>query len=385
MQTIGLVEELVKLLIVGIIFLITLVFFLLSKIAYFHKPSGRYDVGIREYHWVDTSRKELNNERGDMYRELMAYVYYPAAHKSKEPAIPYDKDALARQKAFVYSKSKIPTILLKGWDSIKTHAQNNVGVAQLKHPVVIMSNSANTIVQHYTWLLEELASQGYIVIGVNHSYMAAITRFPSGRVIQGLITHKKSINKQVYEAWKHEQTNTCVADIDFVLTKLEELNKSDTALQDKLDLAKIGVAGHSFAGDVALLAGSGNKDIGAIVNMDGGERVFRCNKIREPFTVPCLMILAERSHQWQGVKGLSDLQALDVFCREHKQNASKIVLQNVGHGIFGDLPILLNCTLFTRIASCLFDFGLYASASKGCGAIEIIKIAVVGFLDKHLK
>ncbi len=372
-------------LIVGIIFLITLVFFLLSKIAYFRKPSGRYGVGVTEYHWVDTSRKELNNERGDMYRELMTYVYHPATHKSKKPAIPYDKDALARQKAFVHSKSKIPTILLKGWDSIKTYAQNNVGLAISKYPIVIMSNSAGTMVQHYTWLLEELASQGYIVIGVNHPYMAAITRFPSGWVIQGLVTHKKSINKQAYETWKQEQTNTCVADIDFVLTKLEELNKSDTFLQGKLDLAKVGIVGHSFAGDVALLAGSSNKNIGAIVNMDGGERVFRYNKIREPFTVPCLMILAERSHQWEGDKGLSDLETLDAFCREHKQNVSKIVLQNAGHGIFGDLPILLNSTLFTRIASYLFDFGLYASASKGCEAIEIIKIAVVGFLDKNLK
>lgn len=362
-----------------------LVFFLLSKIAYFRKPSGRYGVGVIEYHLVDTSRKELNNERGDTYRELMVYVYYPATHKSKKPAIPYDKDALVRQKAFVYSKSKIPTILLKGWDSIKTYAQNNIGIAQSKYPVVIISNSASTVVHHYTWLLEELASQGYIVIGVNHPYMAAITRFPGGRVIQGLIAHKKSINKQAYEAWKQEQTNTCVADIDFVLTKLEELNKSDTFLQGKLDLAKVGMVGHSFAGDVALLAGSSNKNIGVIVNMDGGERVFRYNKIREPFTVPCLMILAEGSHQWQGIKGLGDLQALDAFCREHKQNVSKIVIQNVGHGIFGDLPILFNSTLFTRIISYLFDFGLCASASKGCEAIEIIKIAVVGFLDEHLK
>lgn len=379
------VEELVKLFIVGIFFLIALVFFLLSKIAYFRKPSGRYGVGVIKYHWVDTSRKELNNERGDTYRELVAYVYYPATHKSEKPAKPYDQDALARQKAFVCLKSKIPTILLKGWDLIKTYAQSNVGIAESKYPVVIMSNSANTIVQHYTWLLEELTSQGYIVIGVNHPYIAAITRFPSGQVIQGLIAHKKNSNKQAYEAWKQEQTNTCVADIAFVLTKLEELNKSDTFLQGKLDLAKVGIAGHSFAGDVALLASNSNKSIGVIVNMDGGERVFRYNKILEPFTVPCLMILAERSHQWRDEKGLSDLQTLAAFCREHKQNVSKITLQNVGHGIFGDLPILLNSTLFTRIISHVFDFGLYASASKGCKTTEIIKIAVVDFLDKHLK
>ena len=255
-------------------------FLLLRKIAPFREPSGKYGVGTREYHWVDTSRKELNNEPGDTYRELMAYVYYPATHKSKKPVTPYDKDALARQKAFVYSKSKIPALLLKGWDSIKTYAQKNVGIVQSKYPVIIISNSASTMVQHYTWLLEELASQGYIVIGVNHPYMAAITRFPDGRVIESLIAHKKSINKKVYEEWKQEQTNTCVDDIDFVLTKLEELNASDAFLGDTLDLTKVGVVGHSFAGDLALLISDRNKNIGAIIDMDGGEEYSATIKLK---------------------------------------------------------------------------------------------------------
>lgn len=373
------------LLIVVVLFLIAFVLFLFNKIAGFRKPTGRYGVGATEYHWVDTSRKELNNELGDTYRELMAYVYYPADSKSKNPVTPYDKDALARQKAFVYLKSKISTILLKGWDSIKTYAQYNAGAASSKYPVVIMSNSASTMVQHYTWLLEGLASQGYIVVGVNHPYMAAITRFPDGRVLKSLIAQKKSLNRSVYEAWKQEQTNTCVADIHFVVKQLETVNKSDGLLHGKLDLEHIGIAGHSFAGDVALLAGSANKQIRAIVNMDGGERVFRYSKIQESFNVPCLIILAEKSHQWCGQKGINDLKSLDIFCNAHKQNVSKITLGNVGHGVFGDLPILLNSTLFTHIASYWFDFYLGASASKGCKAINKISVYLVDFFDKHLK
>jgi dienelactone hydrolase len=372
--------------IIATLFFFIGVIFFLHTIVCFRKPTGKYGIGTSQYHWVDASRKELNDEQ-DAYRELMVYVYYPIDDKNKKATMPYDKDALARQKAFVYLKSKIPPILLTGWDSLKTYAQNNNNVARAKseYPVIIISNSASTMVQHYSWLLEELASHGYIVVGVNHPYMASITRFPDGRVINSLIAHKKSISKQEYEAWKQQQTSTCTGDIDFVVTKLEELTTSLGILHERLDLNRVGIAGHSFAGDIALLAGSSNKTIHAIVNMDGGERVFRYNKIKEPFTVPCLMILGEKSHQWRGECGVNDLKTLDAFCNEHKQNVSKITLQDVGHGVFGDLPILLNSTLFTRITSYVFDFDLDASAPKGCKAIDRTSISVIDFFDKHLK
>lgn len=371
-------------LILVVIFLTLFVLIIFKKIGSFRKPTGKYDVGMTEYHWIDASRKELNNELGDTYRELMAYVCYPAVNKSKNPVTPYDKDALARQKSFVHLKSKIPAILLKGWDSIKTYAQHNASAAPSKYPVIITSNSAGTMVQHYTWLLEELASQGYIVIGINHPYMAAITTFPDGRILKSLIAQMKNLNRNLYESWKQEQTNTCVADIDFVVKQLETLNRSGL-LQGKLDLEHVGIAGHSFAGDIALLAGSANKQIQAIVNMDGGERVFRYNKIQEPFNVPCLMIIAQKSHQWSDDKGVNALKALDIFCNAHKRNVSKVTLPNAGHGVFGDLPILLNSTLFTRIASYFFDFDLDTSASKGCKAINKVSVYLVNFFDKHLK
>ena len=53
-----------------------------------------------------------------------------------------------------------------------------------------------------------------------------------------------------------ENTTNRPKDVSFVLDQLTKLNAGDTDLKGKLDLQKVGVAGHSYGGHTVLaLAG----------------------------------------------------------------------------------------------------------------------------------
>ncbi len=58
---------------------------------YFPKPTGPYAVGTKEYHWIDTSRKEIySDDPAHPYRELMIKIWFPAqGNLPEKPTTPY--------------------------------------------------------------------------------------------------------------------------------------------------------------------------------------------------------------------------------------------------------------------------------------------------------
>lgn len=358
---------------------------LYMPITSFRQPTGSYGLGMKTYHWIDATRKETNDEKQQGNREFMVYVYYPTDQKIAAPTKPYDADALESAKEFAHAKIKIPTSLLKGWDWLKTYAQDNVSMSlnRTQYPVIIVPHGGGTMIQHYTWMLEELASHGYIVVGINHPYMAAATRFPDGRIIKTMALQSK--DKKVINAWKDEQVATCVADIEFVIAQLKKLNAAqDSFLGGKLDLANLGVAGHSFGGHLALIVGSRNPEIKAVVDMDGGQRAFSYI-LGKPYTTPCLVVLAEKSHLWRGEQGLQDKKSLNSFCKDNKDYVTQIIIDNVGHGVFTDISIIMNSILFTRLVSPFVDLDLEASSAQVVQSLNKTASYLVNFFDEHLK
>jgi predicted dienelactone hydrolase len=347
---------------------------------------GNYGIGKISHHWTDITRQEHNNEYPNISRECMVHVYYPTNDKKNTPVTSYDKQALLRTKKFINSLSGIPQYLFKGWNSLKTYTLENTPITTDKanFPVIIFSHGMGTMVQHYTWILEELASYGYVVIGINHPYIAAITQFPDERIIESAMTQKKKLGKESFNIWKNEQINTCVEDTEFVIKKLEELNgKNNEFFQGKLDFSRLGIIGHSFGGDIALVLASKNNNIKAIINMDGGERSIKHAMIAEPYSTPTLMLLAEESHNWQGEQGIKSRNNFNQFCNEHKNYISQVIIKNAGHGVFSDLPILLNSTLFSRLISLFYDFDTGTTATSGVAIIDTISHHIVHFFDLH--
>src|SRR5215213_11145711 len=68
---------------------------------------------------------------------------------------------------------------------ITVHAVEDAPVAadEPRYPLVLLSPGSGIMPAVYTALAEELASHGFIVVGVNHTYNASVTVFADGRVV----------------------------------------------------------------------------------------------------------------------------------------------------------------------------------------------------------
>lgn len=229
----------------------------------FPEPTGPYGIGTMTYHWVDISRPELFTSDPDNHRELMAQVWYPAGKEPSMPKAPYIQDAgvvmpaigrLLRMPEFVFSHLKYVT----------TNAVISAPAAdeRTSYPILLYLTGINGFRSANTFQIEELVSQGYIVVGLDQPGIAPAVRFPDGRQIPGLSRDEIiPLNMQSVEPRPEAQVlhgrpmpegsiPYFAQDASFVLDQLEALNKSDPnrILTGRLDLEHIGTFGVSLGG-----------------------------------------------------------------------------------------------------------------------------------------
>lgn len=365
-----------------IVLLAVIAFATYFNLQNFPAPTGSFAVGVTEVHVIDTKRKETNAPGAA--RELMLHVWYPAGKTNiQKKSDVYNADAMENIQEFMSKKSGMPQWIFAGLPSTKVYETLQAPIGLHQYPVIIMSHGAGPMVQQYTWLGQELASHGYIVVGINHTYMAAVTKFPDGRVIKSLLHQKKKEGKHVSDAWKAEQRATCVADIQFVLDYLKMSNEDQLSfLYHKLDLARIGVCGHSFGGTVAMQVCQQDARVKAGICMDQG---FKGKDAKIPLLAPVLNLMAEKSHAWQGARGAEERQELIELSKQKNSKMQLVSIKDVGHAGFLDVPLLMHATVMTQLLSRFIDIDVNASSAQACKAIVNIKSVIVAFFAEHLK
>jgi dienelactone hydrolase len=152
-----------------------------------------------------------------------------------------------------------------------------------------------------TALVEELASRGYLVATVDHTYEADQVEFPGGRVERAVPLPEKLTKKVIADLLaKHARIR--LTDMAFVLDRLAELARGrnpdadgrhlPAGLRGALNMHKIGVLGQSLGGTIAAQLAHDDSRIAAAVNLDG-EFLGRVAKtgVTKPF-----LIMASNSH-----------------------------------------------------------------------------------------
>lgn len=191
--------------------------------------TGSYRVGTTNYTFTDTSRDEIYTPDPTDKRELNVQVWYPTYATTGKKA-PYIDDGVANAIAHQFN---LPTDNFQSLvDSIPTTAQTGVAIAndQTDFPVVFYSHGGGGRRTENTFLIEKLVSNGYVVIGIDHTYDALATTFSDGRVITtdpSLDTSKLGIAEQ--EKLFTQEVNERAADASFVLDKIENLNNNPTS------------------------------------------------------------------------------------------------------------------------------------------------------------
>src|SRR5438552_10607472 len=141
--------------------------------------TGAIPVGTTTLHLVDRRRPDKSFRSGK--RELMVQLWYPASSASG-PLAPYMP---ARTAAALERASGAPAGTVS---DVRTHAHSDAPIATGLHPIVLFSPGSTQMRSDATAVAEDLASNGYIVVAIDHTHESELVQFPNGQIVRGGFT-----------------------------------------------------------------------------------------------------------------------------------------------------------------------------------------------------
>ncbi|WP_147533726.1 alpha/beta hydrolase family protein [Bacillus marasmi] len=305
------------------------------------EPTGDYKVLTKNYTLTDLSRKEEFTEDANDNRNVTIQFWYP--------------DVKAHSEAF---------------------------------PLVIFSHGAFGLRSSNYSTYQELASNGYVVCSIDHTYHAFMTEQTDGKRI---ITNMDFMNdammaqngelseKEIYQLeqdWMELRTG----DMAFVLDYVKEHVKADNdeTIYSLIDLDHIGTFGHSLGGATSAQIGREDADVDAVVVIDGtmlGEIIdFKDGKTvitNEPYPKPILNLFAEGHYQ----EAKKDSEYANTVAMKNAIDSYQVVIEGSDHMNFTDLPII------SPILAGMLGTG--SIDAREC--IQTTNNIILQFFDKYLK
>lgn len=238
-------------------------------------PTGPHRVGTVALHLVDASRPDpLNPGRG---YPLMASVWYPARDVDDYPRAQWMPSGVfqAWLAGVGFDPASLPV------PSASAHVGAPVHRAGQRLPVVVFSHGAHDSRADTTTVVQELASHGYAVVTVDHTY-DAYAQFPGGLVLTpDFVDHVPMAPADF------------AADARFILDCVEELAAGSNpdvdgqslpdGLLRSLDVQRIGMFGWSKGGTATALATIADDRIRAGLSFDGPMEPTITTDLHKPF------------------------------------------------------------------------------------------------------
>ncbi|WP_405152578.1 alpha/beta hydrolase family protein [Paenibacillus sp. FSL K6-0108] len=256
------------------------------------EPDGEFKIGMQTFHLVDRNREEVFDDAKDGKRELMVQVWYPVQAGTGKYA-PFIPDTpILRYMAANYG---LPEFTLQHLKYVSSHAYSGAEVssAQTSYPLILANPGFGSSRFLHTSQAENLASHGYIVAVIDHTYNTFATEFPDGRITTSTTNDLFSPNDD-YRTGRESRDKlgkVLTDDVAFVLDQFELIQSGQipSPLKGRIDLGHVGVFGHSIGGATAYDA-SYDPRIAVGIDLDGG--LYRLRD-REDLQKPFLFINSE--------------------------------------------------------------------------------------------
>ncbi|VXC65501.1 hypothetical protein ARTHRO9V_90126 [Arthrobacter sp. 9V] len=195
-------------------------------------------------------------------------------------------------------------------------------------PVVVASPGLNSSRWFFTAWAEELASNGVIVIALDHPYDSPVTELADGTWVHGKLetTGDDAGDQALADHW----AGIRAADMRAVIDQLHSGLAGLPALRSA-DLSQIITAGHSLGGAAALEAARLDDRVEGAVDIDG---MPRTPKDATPLTKPVMAIVAGDADPLPEYDA-----ALDALLA--KRNGTRVILDGVTHFGMIDLGLIV--------------------------------------------
>jgi predicted dienelactone hydrolase len=205
-------------------------------------------------------------------REVVVQAWYPASCSGTRSALL--RHLLPYRGLAPYRRWKETTPLSSYQRFVWTHScQNGAVAAGGPFPVLLFNPAIDGRRTQSTFLMEELASYGYIVFALDHPYSTGPIELADGTVLGTPPSPIEPLGQIGFDrAYQilNRLVNTQTADTLFVLNTLEQWNRAPSNLfYGRLDLDRIGTLGHSLGGSVAAETAVVDPRIRAVFDMSG--------------------------------------------------------------------------------------------------------------------
>ena len=317
------------------------------------KPTGPYAVGSLSRLLTDPSR---TNTARRTNHQFMVTVWYPATPIAGRLPAPYVERQIA-QAGYLAGT---------GAEAFFSHSQTNVPLAPtpLRFPIVLYTHAAvSGHRRENTDKAEELASRGFIVVGLDHRTTFRSV-YPNGSVIDGVpetIEMLVQLPKLVQDRARDEQ---------FVVDELIRWGTGDEIFAGRLDLERIGAFGWSFGGAAVGEFMRIDPRCKAGINMDGS--FWNTNLLQKPLANPFMLIMAD----WEEPPGTDPNDDRRTVFNALAKDAYLVKISGSVHGSFADwIRIMPEATALSWWGPRTISIDR---------AHEIATALVVSFFNKHL-
>ncbi|MFI7626184.1 alpha/beta hydrolase family protein [Microbispora rosea] len=319
-------------------------------------PTGPHPVGATTLYLKDASRPDPWVPEVKA-RELMITLWYPARAGEGRRA-PY---MTAKESELTLRGKKVTGVPYDVLSRTRTNAVDDAKPAGRTGslPLVVLSPGFTMPRSTLTSLGEELASRGYVVAGVDHTYENYATTFPDGRVAECV-----ACDSDTDPGFGAKVADVRAADVSFVLDQLTGPHAKWEG-SPLIDPSEIAMAGHSIGGAGAVAAMLKDPRVRAGIDMDGTTyaRIPKSGLSR-PF-----LFMGSAGHEPAGRDNSwdRDWRLLTGWKRW-------LVLPGADHQSFTDVPLLAGA----------LGIAVPGDLSPDRSA-EITRTYVRAFLDRHLR
>ncbi|KAA8897795.1 hypothetical protein FN846DRAFT_225910 [Sphaerosporella brunnea] len=292
-----------------------------SKVPQLPRPTGPHKyIGTHSDTLIDTSRLETLGGPPNTHRKVVVQGFYPISKPdSKSTPVHY---APPLTLSLLETEYQIPPGTLSPLLT-NSYFQSTPKPAGQHLTPLLFSTGMGMPRCLYTTFYEQLASEGYFVVAIDHPYDAAIVEFPGGefKPVYSSIPNTTEAN---FESVVEKYLSVRVADAKFVASQLKLLPAS------YLDLSRLGMFGHSLGGAASAGAMVSPSPIKAGINLDG--TIFLYNKTSVTDYGRKFLLMGTGVHNSTG-----DETTWGAFEKAQKGWIREIAMQGFTHGTYTDI------------------------------------------------
>jgi dienelactone hydrolase len=302
-------------------------------------PDGTYAIGTRIFHLTDPSRQELYSDK-EGARRFQIQVWYPAEPSPSDERAPWMARADIVAPA-IANYLHMPSFFLDHLALVRIPAYQESKVAPTEngYPVILFSHGWNGFNAQNTGQAIQLASHGYVVVGVQHPYGAVITVFNDGTIAHNNPSAlPNGAPNEEYEAAARKLVHQWAGDLDYTIDFLQRENDyPESPLYEALDLVHLGVYGHSTGGGAAIQFCGTDPRCVAVLGMDPFMRPVSAEVLKSGLNQRAFFMFSQR---WADDVESRNNELFQEFVANVPETTGVISIEGTAHYDFSDLPLL---------------------------------------------